>query len=51
MNWFWMYIPAALAFAGLWSGIPVRLVLKRPDRGQQPQVVRAPQRREQPAGV
>jgi hypothetical protein len=51
MNWFWMYIPAALALAGLSSGIPMRLVPKRPDRGQQPQVVPAPQRSEQPTGV
>ena len=51
MNWFCMYIPAALACAGLWPGIPMRRVLKRPDRGQQPQVVPAPQRSEQPAGV
>ena len=33
MNWFWMNIPAALVFVGLWSGIPMWLVLKRPDRG------------------
>jgi hypothetical protein len=51
MNWFWMCISAVLAFAGLWSGMPVRLVLKRPDRGQQPQVVPAPQCSEEPAGV
>jgi hypothetical protein len=29
----WIYIPAALVFVGLWSGIPMWLVLKRPDRG------------------
>lgn len=46
-----MYIPAALAVVGLWSGIPVWLVLKRPDRGPPSQVVPAPQRSGQPAGV
>jgi hypothetical protein len=33
MNWFWMNIPAAVVFVGLWAGIPLWLVLKRPDRG------------------
>jgi hypothetical protein len=51
MNWFWMYIPAALVFVGLWSGIPMWLVLKGPNRGPQTQVVLAPQRSEQSAGV
>jgi hypothetical protein len=46
-----MYILAALVVVGLWSGIPVWLVLKRPDRGPQPQVMPAPQRSEQSAGV
>ena len=31
MNWFWMNIPAAVVFFGLWSGIPMWLVLKHPD--------------------
>jgi hypothetical protein len=46
-----MYIPAALAFVGLWSGIPRGLVLRRPDRDPKPQVVPASQRSEQPAGA
>ena len=33
MNWFWMNIPAALVFLGLWTGIPMWLILKHPDRG------------------
>ena len=33
MNWSWMNIPRALVFAGLWSGIPMWLVLRHPDRG------------------
>jgi len=41
MNWFWMNIPAALVFVGLWSGIPMWLVLKRPDRGPESLAVQA----------
>lgn len=44
MNWFWMNIPAALVFVGLWSGIPMWLVLKRPDRGPGSLAVQAPAR-------
>ncbi len=44
MNWFWMNIPAALVFVGLWSGIPMWLVLKRPDQGPESLAVRAPAR-------
>jgi hypothetical protein len=44
MNWFWMNIPAALVFLGLWSGIPLWLVLKRPDRGPESLAVQAPAR-------
>lgn len=42
MNWFWMNIPAALVFLGLWSGIPMWLVLKRPDHGPASLAVQAP---------
>ena len=42
MNWFWMNIPAALVFFGLWSGIPMWLVLKHPDRGPAPLAVQPP---------
>jgi hypothetical protein len=28
MSWFWMNIPAALAFVAAWSGIPLYMVLK-----------------------
>ena len=45
MNWSWMNIPRALVFAGLWSGIPMWLVLRRPDRGP------GSRRSEQPAGL
>jgi hypothetical protein len=44
MNWFWMNIPAALVFVGLWSGIPMWLVLRCPDRGAGSLAVRAPAR-------
>ena len=44
MNWFWMYIPAALVFFGLWSGIPMWLVLRHPDRGPAPLAVQPPAR-------
>jgi hypothetical protein len=44
MNWFWMNVPAALVFVGLWSGIPLWLVLKRPDRGPQSPAAQAPAR-------
>jgi len=41
MNWFWMNIPVALVFVGLWTGIPMWLVLRRPDRGPQSLAVQA----------
>ena len=41
MTWFWMNVPAALVFVGLWSGIPMWLVLKRPDRGPESLAVQA----------
>jgi hypothetical protein len=33
MNWSWMTIPRALVFPRPWSGIPMWLVLRHPDRG------------------
>ena len=47
MNWFWMNIPAALVFLGLWSGIPMWLILRHPDRG--PAQVPAPTPAQVPA--
>ena len=44
MNWFWMNIPEALVFVGLWAGIPLWLVLKRPDRGPASLAVQSPDR-------
>ncbi len=33
MNWFWMNIPAAMAFVAAWVGIPLWLVLRNPSWG------------------
>jgi hypothetical protein len=44
MNWFWMNMPAALVFVGLWAGIPLWLVLRRPDRGPASLAVHSPAR-------
>ena len=44
MNWFWMNMPAALVFVGLWAGIPLWLVLRRPDRGPASLPVQSPAR-------
>jgi hypothetical protein len=49
MNWFWMNVPAALVFVGLWAGIPMWLVLKRPDRGPASPAVHSPARTGQAA--
>jgi len=49
MNWFWMNIPAALVFLGLWTGIPMWLILKHPDRGPAPLAVPSPAPARRPA--
>jgi hypothetical protein len=36
MNWFWINIPLAVAFLGLWTGIPIWLVIKHPDQRPTP---------------
>jgi hypothetical protein len=33
MMWFWMNIPAAVVFFGAITGIPLAMVLRRPDWG------------------
>ena len=33
MYWFWLNIPLAAAFFAAWAGIPLWLVIKRPDAG------------------
>ena len=36
MLWFWLSIPLAAVFFGAWYGIPMWMVLTRPDWGPQP---------------
>jgi len=33
MMWFWLNIPLAVAFFGAWCGIPLAMVLRKPDWG------------------
>jgi hypothetical protein len=35
MMWFWLNIPLAVAFFGAWCGIPLAMVLRKPDWGSQ----------------
>jgi hypothetical protein len=42
MSWFWMNMPLAVAFFGVWVGVPMWLVLKHPDRGPAPVAAQAP---------
>jgi hypothetical protein len=36
MSWFWMNIPLAVVFFGLWVGVPMWLILRHPDQGPAP---------------
>lgn len=36
MLWFWLNVPLAAVFVGLWCGIPLWKVLKNPGWGAQP---------------
>lgn len=36
MLWFWLSIPLAAVFFGAWYGIPLWMVLTRPDWGPEP---------------
>lgn len=36
MNWFWINIPLALVFLGLWIGVPMWMVIKHPDQRSAP---------------
>ena len=31
MSWLWLNVPAMVAFFAAWTGIPLYMVLKRPD--------------------
>jgi hypothetical protein len=35
MMWFWLNIPLAVLFFGAWCGIPLAMVLRKPDWGAQ----------------
>jgi hypothetical protein len=53
MTWLLLNIPLAILFFALWTGIPLWLVLRRPDRAQivaaAPAVTRLPAREHQDA--
>jgi hypothetical protein len=49
MTWLLLNIPLMVLFAALWAGIPLWLVLRRPDR--KPAVSAAPAIRHLPARV
>jgi hypothetical protein len=41
MSWFWLNVPLALAFWAIWTGVPLWVVLKHPDTGEEPARTRA----------
>jgi hypothetical protein len=49
MSWFWMNIPLAVAFFGVWVGVPMWLILRHPDRGPAPVAAPAQARQAAPA--
>ncbi len=54
MTWLLMNIPLMIVFVALWAGIPLWLVLRRPDRkpalAAAPGVTRMPSRAREDAG-
>jgi len=48
MSWLWLNVPLAALFFVAWSGIPLWMVLRHPDRPHQP-ATRAPARAAQAA--
>jgi hypothetical protein len=36
MSWFWLDVPLAALFFAAWSGIPLWMVLRHPDRRDEP---------------
>jgi hypothetical protein len=42
MNWFWLNIPLAAVFFAAWVGVPLWLVIKRPDEEPARQTAQAP---------
>jgi hypothetical protein len=52
MGWFWLNVPLAVLFIAAWSGIPLWMVLRHPDRRDEP-AIRVPAQAVQadPAGL
>jgi hypothetical protein len=42
MFWLLLNVSLALIFVAVWTGVPLWLVLRHPDRGHQPQAVAVP---------
>ena len=38
MSWFWLDVPLAALFFAAWSGIPLWMVLRHPDRRDEPAI-------------
>jgi hypothetical protein len=38
MSWFWLDVPLAVLFFAAWSGIPLWMVLRHPDRRDEPAI-------------
>jgi hypothetical protein len=38
MSWFWLNVPLAVLFFAAWSGIPLWMVLRHPDRRDEPAI-------------
>jgi hypothetical protein len=38
MSWFWLNMPLAALFVAAWSGIPLWMVLRHPDRRDEPAI-------------
>jgi hypothetical protein len=38
MSWFWLNVPLAGLFVAAWSGIPLWMVLRHPDRDHAPAI-------------
>ncbi len=38
MSWFWLNMPLAALFFAAWSGIPLWMVLRHPDRRDEPAI-------------
>ncbi len=43
MSWFWLNVPLAALFVAAWSGIPLWMVLRHPERDHEPTIQAAAQ--------